>query len=43
MSEAISYFLSAGLRLNTFCREERLGREAKRVVEAVKGREGGKE
>ena len=28
MSEIISYFLRAGLRLNTFCREEYLGRRA---------------
>ena len=39
MSETIPYFLREGLRLNIFCREECLGRGAKRVVEAEKGRE----
>jgi hypothetical protein len=39
MSETIPHFLRAGLRLNTFCRDECLGRGAKRVVKAEKGRE----
>jgi hypothetical protein len=33
------YILRTGLRLNKFCRKECLGRGAKRVVEAEKGRE----
>ena len=41
MSETMPHFLRAGLRLNTFCREECLGRRAKREVEAEKGRDGG--
>ena len=39
MSEILPDFLRASLRLNTFCREEYLGRGAKRVVESEKGRE----
>ena len=43
MSETFPYFFRVSLRLNTFCREECLGRGAKRVVETEKGREREKE
>ena len=39
MNETLPHFLRAGLRLNTFCREECLGKGAKRVVEAEQSRE----
>lgn len=39
MSEIVSSFLRAGLILNKICREESLGRGAKGVVEAEKGRQ----
>jgi hypothetical protein len=38
LSETLPHLLR-GLGLSTFCREECLGRETKRVVEAEKGRE----
>ena len=43
MSETIPHFLRVGLRLNNFCREECLGRGAKRVVETEKSGEGKRE
>ena len=39
MSETVLHVLRVGLRLNNFCREECLGRGAKRVMEAEKDRE----
>ena len=40
MSETFPSFLRAGLRLNTFCKKDCLGRGARRVGEMEKEREG---
>jgi hypothetical protein len=39
MCETLPHFLRVSLRLDTFCKEECLGRGAERLVEAEKGRD----